>query len=89
MGIFNQINCNWSCGNTSCESDNNPVEDSAPEVDSSCNVGIGSSTSCDCYSSCSSSNVGVGSTSVDACVAAQKAEQERQRLQHRRRVLGR
>ena len=70
MGIFNQIKCNWSCGNTSCESDNDSVEDSAPEVDSSCNVGV-------------------GSTSVDACVAAQKAEQERQRLEHRRRVLGR
>lgn len=95
MGLFDQMTCGCSNKNTSCTTDNKPVENvgvgsTAPEE--SCNVGVGSSTPspapkpAPAQSCCS---VGVGSSSADACSAARKAAEEQQRILNRKRVLGR
>ena len=68
MGLFDQMTCGCSNENTSCTTDNKPVETSKQ----SCNVGVGSSTPAPkpkpvpkpapVQSCC---NVGIGSSAAD------------------------
>ena len=96
MGLFDQIKCGCSNENTSCTTDNEPVENvgvGSTSPGESCNVGVGSSTPAPepkpkpkpkpapAQSCC---NVGIGSSS-----AARGSCVDKKAAARRRRVSGR